>query len=241
MKTLAHKQDSFLIVYDADKIQHPGPFLFSEQHWSECGAIAGRAAGRGSALLLDSPFGAAVLRQYLRGGQAAKVSRDRYVFSGFDRSRPVMEFSMLEQLSATGLPVPCPLAAMCSRDGLFYRGWILMRMIRDAGPLADLIPERQNDPDLWRATGKCIRKFHDHGVIHADLNARNILIGSAGDVHLIDFDRARIRKNDSRAFHSNLRRLHRSLLKVWPTRDREQLAACWRTLQEGYGLEVAPA
>lgn len=241
MKTLAHKQDSILIVYDADTIQHPGPSLFSEDHWSERGAVTGEAAGRGSAVFLQTPFGPAVLRQYLRGGQAARVSRDRYVFAGFGKSRPVMEFAMLERLSGIGLPVPAPLAAMCVRDGVLYRGWILMRMIRDAHPLADLIAKRQNDPELWRVTGECIRRFHNHGVIHADLNARNILIDSAGEVFLIDFDRARIRKNDSRAFSSNLRRLRRSLHKVWPERDLEQLSACWHNLQQGYGPEVVPA
>ena len=86
MKTLAHKQDSLLIVYDADAIQYPGPFIFSNDYWSERGAVMGEAAGRGRALFLDTPFGFAVLRQYLRGGQAAKVSRDRYVFSGFKKS-----------------------------------------------------------------------------------------------------------------------------------------------------------
>jgi 3-deoxy-D-manno-octulosonic acid kinase len=239
VKTLAHKQDSLLIVYDADAIQHPDPFLFNQGYWSERGAVTGEAAGRGSALFLNTPFGSAVLRQYLRGGKAAKISRDHYVFTGFAKSRPVTEFTILERLSADGLPVPGPLAAMCVRDGMLYRGWILMRMIRDASPLADLMPERQNDPGLWRATGQCIRRFHDHGVIHADLNARNILVDGAGKIHLIDFDRARIRKQNTRAFNSNLKRLYRSLRKVWPERDLEQLPTCWRSLQEGYGLEVA--
>lgn len=197
--------------------------------------MTGEAVGRGSALFLDTEFGPAVLRQYLRGGKAASVTRDRYVFTGFDASRPVMEFSMLERLAGAGLPVPGPMAAMCVRDGLLYRGWILMREIRDASPLADLIPERLDDPGLWRATGACIRRFHDHGVVHADLNARNILVDSAGEVHLIDFDRARVRENDGRAFRSNLGRLHRSLQKVWPRRDAGRLPPCWRALEEGYG------
>ena len=136
MKTLAHKHDSHLIVYDADVIEHPGSFLFSPDYWSEQGAVTGTATGRGSALFLDSPFGPAVLRQYLRGGWAAKASRDRYVFSGFEQSRPVAEFAVLEQLSTAGLPAPAPLAAMCAREGPFYRGWILMRMISGVMPLA---------------------------------------------------------------------------------------------------------
>jgi 3-deoxy-D-manno-octulosonic acid kinase len=35
---------------------------------------------------------------------------------------------------------------------------------------------------LWRATGACIRRFHEEGVVHADLNARNILIRDSGQL-----------------------------------------------------------
>lgn len=234
MKTRAHKQDSRLIVYDADTIQHAGAFLFDPEYWMEQGGITGEAEGRGRALFLETEFGQAVLRQYLRGGWAARASRDRYVFNGFDKSRPVLEFAILEQLSALGLPAPQPLAAMCVRDGAFYKGWLLMRMIPAATPLAEVIPSRQGAPELWRGVGVCIRRFHDHGLIHADLNARNILVGEANEIHLIDFDRARLRENDSRAFSSNLRRLHRSLQKVWPRPHRGHLESCWTLLLAGY-------
>jgi 3-deoxy-D-manno-octulosonic acid kinase len=234
VKTLAHKQDSRLIVYDADTIQHPGPFLFSPEYWSEQGAVTGEATGRGSTLLLATEFGPAVLRQYLRGGWAAKVSSDRYIFSGFDQSRPIAEFGVLERLSAAGLPVPQPLAAMCIREGAFYRAWLLMGRIPDVAPLADLIQSRHEDPALWYQTGACIRRFHNKGLIHADLNARNILVSDANEIHLIDFDRARMSKKDTRAFSANLRRLHRSLQKVWPKAGRGHIESCWRKLLDGY-------
>ena len=208
--------------------------MFDRGYWVKQGSVTGEAAGRGKALLLDTDFGQAVLRQYLRGGWAAKASRDQYVFSGFGNSRPMMEFAILEQLCEAGLPAPRPIAAMCAREGALYRGWILMRMIPEAQPLADLVGARRDDAELWREVGACIRRFHDHGLVHADLNARNILVGPANDVHLIDFDRARIRKGDSRAFASNLKRLKRSLNKVWPEPDRQQLPWCWLRLQEGY-------
>ena len=234
LNTHTHKQDSLLIVYDADHIQHPGAHLFDPEYWHGRGAVAGEAQGRGTALLLETDFGPAVLRQYLRGGWAARVSRDRYRFSGFENSRPVMEFGLLETLSATGLPVPEPLAAMCTRDGAFYTGWLIMRRIMDVTPLADVIESHRDDPELWRATGACIRRFHDFGLIHADLNARNILVGESKHIYLIDFDRARVRKGDSRAYSANLRRLHRSLQKLWPKSFRTYLEPCWAMLLEGY-------
>jgi 3-deoxy-D-manno-octulosonic acid kinase len=234
LNTRTHKQDSLLIVYDAECIQHPGAHLFEPEYWQGQGAVAGEAQGRGSALFLEADIGPAVLRQYLRGGWPARVSRDRYCFSGFEASRPIAEFRMLEKLSAAGLPVPRPLAAMCMRNGAFYTGWLMTRRIMSVAPLADVIESRLDDPVFWDSTGAGIRRFHDFGVVHADLNARNILVGEGNAVYLIDFDRARIRGGDSRAFGSNLRRLHRSLQKFWPEPSMEQMEPCWNMLLAGY-------
>jgi len=237
VKARTHKLDDHLIVYDADQIRHPGVHLFDAEYWERQEALAGKAAGRGRVLLLETEFGPAVLKQYLRGGWAARMSRDRYVFSGFDRSRPIMEFRLLVQLFDAGLPAPAPLAAICSRHGRLYSGWLMTRRIMDAEPLADLVDTRRGDPVLWRSAGDCIRRFHDFGLVHADLNARNILVGKAGDVHLVDFDRARICQGEARAYRTNLNRLHRSLEKLWPDSFRGGLESCWTLLMEGYGAE----
>ena len=234
MNTRTHKQDSLLIVYDAERIQHPGRHLFEPDYWEGQGAVAGEATGRGRVLLLETGFGPAVLRKYLRGGWAARISRDRYHFSGFESSRPMIEFGLLETLSAAGLPVPAPLAAMCKRNGAFYTGWLMTRRLMNVTPLADLIESHRDEPGLWAATGSCIRRFHDFGLNHADLNARNILVDDSDRIFLIDFDRARIRKGNSRAFGANLRRLHRSLQKLWPKTFRTCLEPCWTALLEGY-------
>jgi len=196
--------------------------------------VVGRAAGRGSALLLDTEFGPAVLREYLRGGWPARISRDRYFFSGFDRSRPLAEFQMLVTLREMDLPVPAPLAALCERSGLFYRGWLLMERIPGVQALADLISERSKSPDLWHRAGATIARFHHAGVVHADLNARNILVADDGAIHLVDFDRARFAAEGSAAFRANLGRLKRSLEKLWPPDLSGRLAACWEALLGGY-------
>jgi len=241
VKARTHKQDDFFIVYDAERIRRPDVRLFDPGYWEQQGALAGKAKGRGRVLFLDAESGPAVLKQYLRGGWAARVSRDRYVFSGFDRSRPVMEFKILERLCAAGLPVPEPLAAMCLQHGSLYSGWLLTRRILDAEPLADQVVIRRDDPQMWRKTGACIRRFHDFGLVHADLNARNILVGGDGSIHLVDFDRARIRQGESRAYGANLRRLHRSLEKNWPDSFRGYLESCWILLLEGYDEELEAA
>jgi 3-deoxy-D-manno-octulosonic acid kinase len=238
VNTRIHKQDSLVIVYDADRIEQPGIQLFDPDHWRRQGRLVGEAEGRGSALLLDTPFGPAVLRRYLRGGQAARISQDRYLFTGFVRSRPLAEFHMLAELSQAGLPVPQPLAAICRRSGLFYTGWLMTRRIMDVFPLAELLAKRDQDLGMWQKTGCCVKRFHDYGVVHADLNARNILVGAADEIHLIDFDRARISSNDASAFSANLKRLRRSLEKLWPERTRNRLDPCWSSLMAAYGERV---
>ena len=235
MKSRTHNQESLVIVYDAEQVQHPGPHLFDETYWRERGAVEGEAAGRGSALFLDTPFGPAVLRRYLRGGWPAKVSRDRYLFNGWQRSRPQDEFRILADLATHDLPVPHPLAAITRRNGPFYTGALITRRIGGAETLADLMESRCGDAGLWQSVGACIRRFHDFGVVHADLNARNILVDEQDRVFLIDFDRARISRGDTRSCASNIARLKRSMKKLWPPAVAAQMEACWQALLEGYG------
>jgi 3-deoxy-D-manno-octulosonic acid kinase len=234
VKARSLKQQAQVIVYDADRIPQPGTELFDAAYWGARSAIAGQAVGRGRTLLLDTEFGPAVLRQYLRGGWPARLSRDRYLFTGYQRSRPLAEFRMLAELSGMGLPVPPPLAALCARQGLRYRGWLLLERILQVTPLADLISERTDDDSLWRGCGAVIRRFHAAGVVHADLNARNILVGQGQAVHLVDFDRARLAAGDTAAFRGNLARLRRSLEKLWPDPLRDRLEGCWNRLLGGY-------
>ena len=234
MKPLAQKQDSVLIVYDADLVQHPGRHLFDAGYWEEQGGLAGEAIGRGSAYFLETPFGEAVVGEYLRGGLPGRFNRDRYLFTGWERSRPVAEFRILTELSTMGLPVPFPLAAYTQRRGLLYTGSLLTRRIMNSLPLADLIAGNSDNPAFWQRTGACIRRFHDHGVIHADLNARNILIDLENRVYLIDFDRARIEPGQQTAYARNLDRLHRSFEKLWPEAVRDRLLPCWDDLLGGY-------
>lgn len=233
MNPQTHKDQSALIVYDADSVQQPGKALFDPSFWERRGGLQGTAEGRGSALLLETDFGSAVLKHYLRGGWVARFSRDRYLFTGPSRARPIAEFRTLLRLAAAGLPVPQPLAALCDHSAIFYRGALLTRRIMPAETFAERFGRDDDDAELWRRVGACIRRFHDYGVVHADLNARNILVGGAGEVHLIDFDRARFRPG-SRAFRANLARLQRSIKKLWPKTRSGEMSRCWQQLLAGY-------
>ena len=74
MKSGTYRQDSLLIVYDAEQVQHPRADLFDPGYWDKRGCVTGEAVGRGSAWFIDAPFGAVVLRRFgLRGHEIATL------------------------------------------------------------------------------------------------------------------------------------------------------------------------
>jgi len=230
------------IVYDADCIQQPALSLFDPAYWRSIGAVRQTAPGRGHALMLDTTYGPLVMRSYRRGGWAARFSHDRYLFTGFSRSRSLMEMRLLADCVRLGLPVPQPVAGLCLRHGLTCSAALLTRRIMPAYTLADLL-DRQSVREIeWLRTGRCIRRFHDAGVVHPDLNVRNILFGEHGgsrdDVYLIDFDRAYFHVGSRRPFRAGLNRLHRSLQKTWPMSGKRALENCWAQLIAGYNNDI---
>jgi 3-deoxy-D-manno-octulosonic acid kinase len=66
-----------VIVYDADTMPAMEPAWFDPEYWRKAEAVTGTAPGRGTTCFVESPVGELVLRRYLRGGWAARLSRDR--------------------------------------------------------------------------------------------------------------------------------------------------------------------
>jgi 3-deoxy-D-manno-octulosonic acid kinase len=159
-----------------------------------------------------------VVKDYQRGGMVRHVNKSLYWHRRYSESRVWREFHLLTEMIALGLPVPTPVAGRVTRKlPQWYTSTIVTREIEQTVTLAErlhqLIPEH-GDEDLWVATGRTIKRFHEANVYHADLNASNILIADSGDIFLIDFDKGQF-KTDNRTDwkQSNLQRLKRSLLK----------------------------
>lgn len=168
--------------------------------------------GRGQVRYLRLPFAEAVLRKYQRGGLAARLSEDWYLWHGRESTRPFREFRLTAELHRAGLPVPRPLAARYLRSGLGYRADLITERIADAETLADRLQAgRAID---WAELGSLIARFHRKGLWHADLNAHNLLIDAHRKIWLIDLDRGRLRDPAAQWMQGNLRRLQRSLLKL---------------------------
>ena len=231
MKSVIHKENSLAIAYDASLLEIPGVDFFSVDYWRSKQALEGEAVGRGSAWFINTAFGPVVLRQYLRGGWVAKISRQSYFFTTVSRSRPFREYHLLAALYDQGLPVPKPVAALCEFHGVISSGALMTARISSARTLADVLPGDDEGDDLgeglWKSIGKCIRRFHDAGVWHADLNARNILLDENSQVFLIDFDRARFKPGKAVNGQGNLKRLKRSLTKLWPPGELSEMQAAW--------------
>lgn len=192
----------------------PGVAWLDPHAWAERGLVIGTAPGRGASQFLDIDGQQWVLRPYRRGGMAARISQDRYLWLGLERTRAFHEMRLTHQLFELGLPVPSPVAAIVVRDGPTYRAALITERLTNTEALAERL--KRASPELLREVGATIRRFHDAGLDHVDLNARNLLVSANHKIWLIDFDRCRLRPPGPWR-QRNLSRLERSLIRFFPT------------------------
>lgn len=210
----------------------PTPAWFTPPFWQARKAVVGQAPGRGASLFVDASTVADtsdqwVLRAYRRGGFAARISETHYLWTGLEQTRPFREFRLTAALYERGLPVPAPVAGWAGKHGLTYEAGLLTVRLAGAKALADLLSEV--DDGLLERVGYTVRRFHEAGLDHVDLNARNLLITPDERVWLIDLDRCRLRRPGAWQ-ERNLRRLQRSFERFSPG----QGAARLRPLLYGY-------
>src|SRR5580692_8609382 len=201
--------------------------LFEPDFWRRRNALVEAARGRGSAWFVNSGARQWVLRHYRRGGSIARLSADRYVWTGETRVR--------------AFAVPKPIAARYQRSGLLYRCDLITQRIADAKPLSETLEAGAMPEAAWRAVGAAVAELHRAGVDHADLNAHNLLLDAQGAVSVIDFDRGRLRAPGAWTSR-NLRRLHRSLAKVSRGLPADRYSAqVWQWLCAGYAARLGRA
>lgn len=226
------------ILYDAAQADHVHEHVFALSYWRTRDALSEPLGGRGAAWRIQDGNVDWVLRFYRRGGLPGKLIVDRYFHTGLERTRAWREWRLLVGMRALGLPVPRPVAARVMRSGLTYQAAIITETLPGVS-MGALLDIDALTPVAWRAVGEGIRRLHDAGAWHADLNAHNILVadasGDAPRVHVIDFDRGRMRPQDTVWRRANLARLARSLRKLAPRADqREVIERGWLELEAGY-------
>jgi 3-deoxy-D-manno-octulosonic acid kinase len=225
------------ILYDASILRNPQDEMFSIAYWRARNALTETDGGRGSIAVLHGEQGDWVLRHYKRGGWAAKISTDKYLWTGAERTRCFREWRLLAELWRRGLPVPRPVGARFVRRGLMYQADLITERLANAQTLADAICLGSLAQEEWRAVGRTVAAFHANGAHHRDLNARNILFAQAQGgrrVYLLDFDRGSLEARGAWE-HAVLARLRRSLDKLKRQRPQARFdELAWAWLLEGY-------
>ncbi len=162
-----------------------------------------------------------MVRQYAHGGLLGPLFGVLFVGEG----RMLRELRTAQHATDSGVPTAPPVALRIERVlGPLVRAHLVTELIPGARNLLELC----RDPDirrsgaarrahLIRAVADAVAALHDAGIVHADLNLKNILVQDpTGDprAFIIDFDRARVAPAVSlRQRMRNLARLGRSVDK----------------------------
>ena len=161
-----------------------------------------------------------VVRHARRGGALAGVLKDRYL----GEPRFLREIEMGARLTSAGLHTPPVVAAACYDAGIGHRADVATARVqgRDLAAIffGDSAPAGEIRISILRAVGATVRKLHDAGFIHPDLQLRNILLGEdpATTVWLLDVDTCRtVRPEDHTTRKWNVNRFHRS----WDKHNRQ--------------------
>lgn len=204
--------------------------------------------GRGTVWVAPRPDGGDgqwVVRHYHRGGAVARILGDRYLSLGVPR--PLRELRVALEAEALGIPTPTPIGAAIYPSFLFYRGDIVTEYVPDSRDLATVLfpgsPAVGPDPRAaMGAAGRLIRRIHEVGLIHQDLNLKNILVSGTDDgldAQVIDLDRARFARGplSEPTRRRMLERFWRSAAK-WERRTGAGLDARLRAaFEDGYAAD----
>ncbi len=213
------------------------PEIFDPAYLSRNSKIAEKKiAGRGAVVFFQHDNYSLVLRHYHRGGLPARFSADKYLWTGFERTRAWREYNLLKFIQSCDLPAPRVYAAHIKKRGLFYTGDLITHRIDGTESLGERLAAERLSRLNFERIGATIGRFHEKMIDHVDLNANNLLLDQKDRVYLIDFDRCRVRRDGNVDWRQdNLRRLRRSLVKLRSDAGTFNFSdADWDSLCAGY-------
>lgn len=193
---------------------------------------------RGRAPVVSFPclgLGSVVVRPCWHGGYWGRLTRDLYL----GPSRATRELLRSRTLLQKKIPTPEILAVLFYSAGCLLRIDVVTTAIASSRDLVSFLASRPSSVEKKSALAairSLFSKLHQHGVIHRDLNARNILLSGTPkkawllDVDAVDFGEPRNPETDT----ANRNRLLRSLLKRARLGDlgmeEASVPALWREL-----------
>lgn len=174
--------------------------------------------GRGAIARVDLTGGSPiVLKKMRRGGMFASLRGDR--FRG-DR-RLLRNLTVPLNAIRRGVSTPRPVVLLLQRHAGSYEAWLGVEEIPGTSNLGvRLALAGQREDGELRSAMYAVRKMHDAGVHHPDLNLANLLTrrDSAGwSAFIVDLDRARVSEGavGFRGRQAALRRIERSYHKIF--------------------------
>jgi len=172
----------------------------------------GRASGRGALARVEMAGGGALLlKKYRHGGLLRGVLPDVFAGSG----RMLRDLAASERARSQG--IPCAAVAgliLVRRAGPLWTGYLLTDEIAGARTLDEALAAGDAGTLAAEAV-RTVRRLHDAGVLHRDLNLKNLLVRN-GEIFVIDLDGARLADSPTPARRfANLSRLDRSYEKLF--------------------------
>jgi 3-deoxy-D-manno-octulosonic acid kinase len=185
--------------------------------WPAPGGDAPAGAGRGATAVLPlGPRGSLRLKQLRRGGCLGSLWGQRFAGPG----RLLRNLTLPVEAALRGIDTPSPVALLVAVAGPgLYRGWLAVENVPDATDLLAALRSAAPPSSAELACAmRAVRRMHDRGLEHRDLNLGNVLLRRGGPpgALVIDLDAARLRAGPLgfRARQRALRRLERSHVKA---------------------------
>jgi 3-deoxy-D-manno-octulosonic acid kinase len=177
--------------------------IFDEPN-SNTDAVLG---GRGSIKRLDMEgFGPVIIKYNTRGGLIRLFIERTYVRTGKPCNR--IEFEHLINAARLGVNVPEPVA-FATKGSLFYRGWLVIKEIKQSETLASVsLKDQARTARILNEITRQITILMDSGLYHVDLHPGNILVNDKDEVFIIDFHKARM-------FHGSKQKLKDRYYSRW--------------------------
>jgi hypothetical protein len=138
-----------------------------------------------------------LVRRLSHGGLLAPLTGDRFL--GLGTPRPFNEIYMSLAFRDRAIPTPEVTAAAVYSSGMIYRGEVARELITDAADLAaclfgEIRLDEAQRHEVMTAAGALLASLFDAGVIHRDLNIRNVLVKWDGSVeaYILDIEKCAI-------------------------------------------------
>ena len=214
--------------------------IFAPGYWQAQQAVTGHSVGRNTVYFVRAAGTETewVLRHYYRGGLIGKLNRDWFAPVPKAQSRALAEFRLLLWMRQAELPVPAPVAARYQQRGVGYSADILLERIPQSQDLFHFLQQQALSNAQWQQLGVLVAQLHQAGVYHSDLNCHNILLDTAGQFWLIDFDKCARRKGQD-WWSEPVARLQRSLQKEQGLRPSFLFTpADWQAFVAGYQQHI---